>query len=352
MLSTVEQLSTEKQQTHGLPWRYMIPTLLLIILLGGGFWWAKHTGTLANLLPGATTQSAATVPTNSVAGEMPFNPGDSSFTNGAGMLAPAVSNNQLSADPAASATGVSAPVTETQDQEVAITTPDERASATATVDATLSPHAIAVAGVQGTTLWGADGALLTTLEAGTKLDATGQSADGAWLMVTSASASGWAPTTSVIIFDQSLLAVTALPKAVSTAATQTDTPSEAVEERDSTVDNQNLTTAVAPATDSTLANNAATNNATATSAITATVVTAGARLNVRSGPGTSYAVATKIANGTTLTVLGRDESGAWLEVQLPDHVAATGWVAADYVTFSTTDSQAPVSSAEQIAAAN
>jgi TolB protein len=63
-------------------------------------------------------------------------------------------------------------------------------------------------------------------------------------------------------------------------------------------------------------------------------------LNVRSGPGTAYAVIGSVALGDTLQVTGRDEAGAWLQVRTP--AGATGWVSAPLVTLDGDLSDTPV----------
>src|SRR5690606_25291431 len=48
-----------------------------------------------------------------------------------------------------------------------------------------------------------------------------------------------------------------------------------------------------------------------------TVTVKNVSLNVRSGPGTGYAVIGKAAAGQTLTVQGRNAAGDWLQIRLP-----------------------------------
>ncbi|MEM7132304.1 MAG: SH3 domain-containing protein [Chloroflexota bacterium] len=48
-------------------------------------------------------------------------------------------------------------------------------------------------------------------------------------------------------------------------------------------------------------------------------------VNARSGPGTSFDVLTVLELGTIVEILGRSDSGEWIQVQLPGR--ATGWVA-------------------------
>ena len=52
---------------------------------------------------------------------------------------------------------------------------------------------------------------------------------------------------------------------------------------------------------------------------------------VRSGPGTEYPTLGAIAFDVTVTVTGRDESGAWWQIERPTFPPSEGWVAADFV---------------------
>ena len=52
-------------------------------------------------------------------------------------------------------------------------------------------------------------------------------------------------------------------------------------------------------------------------------------LNVRSGPGFNYWVIDRLGQGQSVTIYGRDVSGRWYKVGLPN--GASGWVAARYV---------------------
>lgn len=66
------------------------------------------------------------------------------------------------------------------------------------------------------------------------------------------------------------------------------------------------------------------------------VVRSGQSVNVRSGPGTSFGAVAAAQPGTSMTVLGQDDSGGWYNVRLSDGVE--GWVSADLLTL---DAAAP-----------
>jgi uncharacterized protein YgiM (DUF1202 family) len=60
-------------------------------------------------------------------------------------------------------------------------------------------------------------------------------------------------------------------------------------------------------------------------------------LNVRSGPGNGYDLVTRIEQGETISLLGRNADGAWVEVRLPG--GQLGWVPAAYI-----EANAPITS--------
>lgn len=76
-------------------------------------------------------------------------------------------------------------------------------------------------------------------------------------------------------------------------------------------------------------------------AITGTVTSAA--LNVRSGPGTSYARLTSIPNGTVVTLLARSADATWVKVTLAS--GTVGWVNVSYLRLSAAISGLPVEGA-------
>ena len=63
-------------------------------------------------------------------------------------------------------------------------------------------------------------------------------------------------------------------------------------------------------------------------------------LNMRTGPGTQYEVVAAFASGTRLSLLGKDSSGAWVNVKAAEGQA--GWMSAKYVTLSVPIENVPV----------
>ena len=157
---------------------------------------------------------------------------------------------------------------------------------------------IAVAGGHGAALWDASGVMNGQVEAGTRLVASKRSVDGQWLYVTTNSGvSGWAAATSLIVFYRIELlteAVTITP----TTPTPTAAPSVATSEAPTT-------TVTTTTTATTTATTSADDNAdTATQA----TVLSSTRLNIRSGPGTTYDVIGKAEPGQHWTSGERGDS--------------------------------------------
>ena len=60
-------------------------------------------------------------------------------------------------------------------------------------------------------------------------------------------------------------------------------------------------------------------------------VASGARLNVRSGPGTGYPVISTVAPGAALTAAARNAAGDWIRVQQAALPGGSGWVSARFL---------------------
>ena len=150
---------------------------------------------------------------------------------------------------------------------------------------------IAVAGGHGAELWDASGALNGQVEPGARLVASKRSGDGQWLYVTADNGvRGWATATSLIVFYRLEL----LTEAV-TITPATLTPVAASEPTTTTT----LTVPVTTTTDVAI---------TVAEPTQATVL-ASTRLNIRSGPGTTYEVIGKAEPGQQLTLVGAAAQG-------------------------------------------
>jgi TolB protein len=80
--------------------------------------------------------------------------------------------------------------------------------------------------------------------------------------------------------------------------------------------------------------------------VTATVRTSqGVKLRVRSGPGSTYPIVARLANGQTVAVLGRDATSQWLRVEIAGPGSDFGWISAAYARTSSPVAGLPVSTA-------
>lgn len=291
---------TKVQHSPRYNWRSVLITLFIFALLGGGGWWADQAGWLDRFVG----QNTAVVTT----------------TNN---QAPA---NQAQQTTSATVSNAQAPtVQSTQANVTAKTMPTSKVSnKAATTPAVALVTLPVVAGVHGAQLWDQTGKQVTTLDIGALLTAKGRSADGAWLAVETNAGAGWVQTSQVVAYDVQSLAVTTLPAAVTAAVQQAQTTTLATTTATTAVVSPAVTTPVAVHW-------------------VATVSTTDGRLNVRSGPGTAYTILTKVNTGDELVVRGRNATGDWLQVQVADATADTGWVAAQYVTFSGDMNALPVS---------
>jgi uncharacterized protein YgiM (DUF1202 family) len=64
------------------------------------------------------------------------------------------------------------------------------------------------------------------------------------------------------------------------------------------------------------------------------------RLNVRGGPGTAYGIVTQVAQGQSVSLIGRTAYTDWLLIQAPN--GFTGWINSNYVLSSTVFGTLPV----------
>lgn len=213
---------------------------------------------------------------------------------------------------------------------------------------------IVVAGGHGADLYAADGTYLAHITAGARLIADRQSADRTWLSVTtSAGETGWALREALLIFDrmglptvemtiEPVASPTSMPDPPPTSDA-TGTTADDVTADDVTADNRaepDASATVAPdATALTVTAVAESQGVVPTGAVNGATVealvrTGDMRLNIRSGPGTGYAVVAKAVSGETLTVVARNSDQQWLQVARSDSSEPIGWVATQYVAVT------------------
>lgn len=200
---------------------------------------------------------------------------------------------------------------------------------TPTATSTPRPPVESVEGVVnrgGGALWDEDtGTLVAYVEQGALIRVTARSTDGNWLLAeTEAGETGWIAVDAVILFDQArlrsedvmIIPITPTPTpfgggmAVDTEAGAGDVVVEASASPLPMDDGKGGTTGTAGGP-------------------TARVNVVDARLNLRAGPGSNYAIIAKAEPNAQLALLGRDASGQWLQVRLSD--GGFAWGAAEYL---------------------
>jgi len=194
-----------------------------------------------------------------------------------------------------------------------------------------------------------------TLSPGTAVTVLGRSQDSQWVQVVSDDGStGWLMVQQLIVFGVDELPVVDVATiALENSAlitTTTAEPESAAVPVSTTVTSQ---TAITPTTAVTLSEpamvtvtEASTRVATAVttaqaSTITATVTASGSRLNVRTGPGATYAIMAKATSGQIYTAQARNAASDWIQIAVTD--GQPGWVAARYVKLSAPASELPIS---------
>ncbi len=154
------------------------------------------------------------------------------------------------------------------------------------------------------------GPVIETLPLGAALWVSGRTADARWLQVAlDDGRDGWVRADELVAFGLALVPVLDVQVLAGT---------DAAEDAESATGAENA------------------------SSLTARVNTGQRNLNLRRGPGVRYGVVGVARNGEELTVVGRNECGDWLLLDLPggDDVA---WAAARYLDFSGHVAQLPVS---------
>ncbi len=195
---------------------------------------------------------------------------------------------------------------------LAVALPSTQPQAAAQTTPEVQPQR-AVAGGSGAGLRDAPGAPVTErLPLAAPLWVTGRTADNVWLQVTldQRDRSGWVRGDEVVAFGLALVPALDVP-----VMAEAETSSES-------------------------GAGGSTENA---ASMTARVNTGQRNLNLRRGPGTKYGIVGVARNGSQLTVVGRNEKGDWLLVQLPGQTDQVAWASARYLTTETDPASLPES---------
>jgi uncharacterized protein YraI len=224
-------------------------------------------------------------------------------------------------------------------------------TATATPLLGAQTQLIAVVGSDGAVLLDAPGgAAGRTLPVGTALTATGRTGDSSALFViTPDGATGWVEVTALVVFNVRGLPVSDEGAANAPAATTAVTTTAEVS---ATVVQPETAAVTATAGADTPAATATALPAAAAQGVrplpdadgrpTAQVAMSGSRLNIRSGPDTSFGIIGKALPREIFVVLGRNSNSTWVQLEVPDLTGGIGWVAANFVTLSDPIADLPV----------
>lgn len=228
------------------------------------------------------------------------------------------------------------------------------AAAAAITTTPSSQRMVVIAGTEGATLLTTPGGeQIQSLAIGALLNATGRNVESTWLYVDSADGvTGWVAVDQIVAFGIEKLPIVTVT-APGPALAVADEQAMSTKSRPVTVTTALSATAEITPTAVVTAMNRATAGDTergdgteaAATGVTATVTVSGARLNIRSGPGTRYGIIGKASRNEEVTVLARNEAADWVQIALPDSEDGFGWVAATYLRLSSAIADLPVSTA-------
>ena len=210
---------------------------------------------------------------------------------------------------------------------------------------------------------GSDGAVLRstpagdeirTLSTGTALSASGRTADSNEIFVAlTDGTSGWVAVTDVVVFNVKNLPVVDTTGAAvadpgaTTAVTTTVAVTASVEMSTTAVTTETTAPAATAQTVTATAVPAATTQAmrptpAADGRPTAQIAMTGSRLNVRSGPGTTFSIIAKALPREIFVALGRNSDSTWVQLEVADVDGGIGWVSANFVVVSEPLTSLPV----------
>lgn len=190
----------------------------------------------------------------------------------------------------------------------------------------------AVVAIGGADVWDEEtGVRVGDVPQGELLTATARSEDGNWLYVTLPDGTqGWTAIDQVIVFDADRLAVEPMlvtPIAITPTPVAGESASTAQTESASAEDDEMILRPTPVGGD----------------VPTARVAVTDSRLNLRAGPASTYPVIAKALPDETFMILGRDATGEWLQLSLPDIVGNFAWAAAEFLDTDANIDELPVS---------
>ena len=197
------------------------------------------------------------------------------------------------------------------------------------------PTALGILSAGGLLYSAPGGGVVANLQIGATLTITGRSADSVWFAAYLADGiAGWVPAAQVRVFGDANELETVQeslgPAVVATLIAEASKPQVPI----------SAVTVRLTATTTAAASPQSTPAPPATPAITGpavTVIVEGA--NVRSGPGTDFPVVAGLYQDEQAALLGRNQSGDWLQLQLPQ---TTGWIFATLVQTTVPIAELPL----------
>ena len=200
---------------------------------------------------------------------------------------------------------------------------------------------LAIVGIDGGSLYAAvDDAIIRALAPGDLLKVLSRTADAQWLEVTTPDDKhGWVQSGSVIFYGIAQLPVTEI---IVGNHVISETMINATQLFSHAVDGLEITTPLTTAAVAPLVPARETTTVAGANELTVRVVTNGTRLNIRSGPGTGFAILGKAQPGDRIVVLGRTADGGWVQIAMNDGTDRKGWVATRYVERSSTVNDLPI----------
>ena len=197
------------------------------------------------------------------------------------------------------------------------------------------PSALTLVRINGASLWRSeDGSLVARFKAGKRLSAAYRTADSAWYFVYDDSGvHGWAMAPEILVVGGSSLPIQDITLSMASME-QTESPADAMtpeKEANGASASQEVAPTATP-TPTQTPTETPTPTIVFTGKIAITVNNFGARLNVRAGPDIESEIVAKAVAGVTLTGIGRNEAGDWIQVIMTALPSGVGWVYADYVT--------------------
>ncbi len=210
---------------------------------------------------------------------------------------------------------------------------------------------VGVVGIDGADLLDAPaGNVVKALSVGTAITLVARDEAGQWLRTRLSDGSmGWVTADSIVAFNTTRLPVVdgeavAAPAAESSAETVTTAPTPTAPARTGALvpAAPTFAPAAAPAAAPVVAESAVRPAPAANGRPLGTVLLTGGRLNLRADPSADSLIVAKGQPREQFVLLGRDATGAWVQLELPATEGGSAWASASYIESSVPVDQLPV----------